>query len=187
MLTQRGRRCALSSDLPICPLNRGCQFELQAWGTIAHRGPRGEGWLLAGRGFRIILIDLSAPFSTFRISSSRAFDTFLPVQLYMIPAGQATPACTDLIDLSRLRVNLHLTHAILGAHNSDLEHCRNHSYNVPVLRIQVDLKCTGILFLPVYWMGGGHVDLSSVPLLLKSEFHVTTLLAKVLHGNLPYS
>ena len=82
-----------------------CPFELQAWGTIAHRGPRGEGWLLAGRGFRIILIDLSAPFSTFRISSSRAFYTFLPVQLYMIPAGQATPACTDLIDLSRLRVN----------------------------------------------------------------------------------
>ena len=57
--------------------------------------------------FKIILIDLSAPFSTFRISSSRAFYTFLPVQLYeyMIPAGQATPACTDLIDLSRLRVN----------------------------------------------------------------------------------
>ena len=81
VLTQRGRRWALSSDLPFIPLNRRCPFELQAWGTIAHRGPRGEGWLLAGRGFRIILIDLSAPFSTFHIFSSRAFYTFLPFQL----------------------------------------------------------------------------------------------------------
>jgi hypothetical protein len=58
----------------------------------------------------------------------------------------------------------------------------------PVLRIQVDLKCTGtvILFLPVKWMGGGHAELSLIPL-LESEFHVTTLLGKVLHGNLPYS
>jgi hypothetical protein len=35
-------------------------------------------------------------------------------------------------------------------------------------------------------MGGGHAELSLIPL-LESEFHVTTLLGKVLHGNLPYS
>ena len=101
------------------------------------------------------MIDLSAPFSTFRISSSRAFYTFLPVQLYMIPAGQATPACTDLIDLSRLRVN----YSRGNFRGTEFRFGTLQESLVPVLRIQVDLKCTGNFIFTSLVDGGRHADL----------------------------
>jgi hypothetical protein len=57
----------------------------------------------------------------------------------MIPAGQATPACTDLIDLSRLRVN----YSRGNFRGTEFRFGTLQESLVPVLRIQVDLKCTG--------------------------------------------